>query len=204
MDLNQLKTILKLHKKWTHEAEGGQRGNLSGWDLQGVNFSGADMEKINLSGANLSKAILKGVCLHGADLRGTDFRGADLRKANLRWAELYKADMREADLSYADLRGANMEKAILSGILLDGALFDASIRYEFKSGQKIAFCPYDGTAAVNGVIVGFDDTLLTLGTGGRDLKFSRDKGSIEILPANANIQFQSQEKSIEYGADLSR
>ena len=73
-----LKQILKLHKKWLNDEDGGKRANLSGADLRGADLSGADLRGAYLSGANLS-----GADLSGADLRGADLSGADLSGANL-------------------------------------------------------------------------------------------------------------------------
>ena len=63
MEQSKLNEILKLHKMWLDDEEGGEMADLSGADLSGADLSGA-----NLSGANLSRA--------------------DLRWADLRWADL--------------------------------------------------------------------------------------------------------------------
>ena len=101
MNANELKNILKLHKKWLNNEEGGLKANLRGAILYRADLRGA---------------ILYRVDLRGADLRGANLRGADLRETNLRGAILYRADLREADLretdlSGADLRGANLREA---------------------------------------------------------------------------------------------
>jgi uncharacterized protein YjbI with pentapeptide repeats len=63
-----LKDILKKHKKWLNDEEGGERANLRGADLSGADLLGAD---------------LLGTDLRRADLQGADLSGADLREANL-------------------------------------------------------------------------------------------------------------------------
>ena len=101
MNANELKNILKLHKKWLNNEEGGLKANLRGAILYRADLRGA---------------ILYRVDLRGADLRGANLRGADLREANLRGAILYRADfcgadLREATLRGADLRGAKLREA---------------------------------------------------------------------------------------------
>ena len=71
MNANELKNILKLHKKWLNNEEGGVRADLCGADLRGANLRGADLRRANLRGVNLN----------GADLRGADLREATLRGA---------------------------------------------------------------------------------------------------------------------------
>lgn len=65
MNAENLSKILKNHKLWLEDEEGGIKANLSG-----ANLSGAD-----LSGANLSRA----------DLSRADLSGADLSRADLSW-----------------------------------------------------------------------------------------------------------------------
>ena len=64
----ELDKILRKHKLWLADEEGGERANLSGADL-----SWADLSEADLSWADLS----------GADLLGADLSGADLSRANL-------------------------------------------------------------------------------------------------------------------------
>ena len=70
---NELKDILRKHKNWLNEEEGGKRADLSGADLRDANLKDANLVAANLYEANL----------YGADLRGADLYGADLRGANL-------------------------------------------------------------------------------------------------------------------------
>ena len=86
MNANELKNILKLHKKWLNNEEGGLKADLRGAELRGANLRGA-----NLRGADLRRANLRGVNLNGADLRGADLREATLRGADLRGANLREA-----------------------------------------------------------------------------------------------------------------
>jgi Pentapeptide repeats (8 copies) len=71
MNKEQLTDILRLHKMWLNDEEGGNRANLSG----------ANLSEADLSGANLRWANLKGADLRGADLKGADLSGANLRGA---------------------------------------------------------------------------------------------------------------------------
>ncbi len=100
MTQEELKKVLKLHKKWLNNEADGVRANLWGTDLRGTD--------------------LRGVDLRLACLSETDMRGIDLRKANFRGADMCRVDMREAnccgvDLSGADLSGSDMRKVDLSG-----------------------------------------------------------------------------------------
>lgn len=78
MTQNELDKILKNHKKWLNNADGGSRVNLRGADLQSANLRAADLRAADLLGAKLRGADLWGANLRGADLRGADFRGANI------------------------------------------------------------------------------------------------------------------------------
>ena len=81
MKKEELEEVLRLHKMWLNEEEGGKKANLIGADLRGANLRGAD-----LRGANLIGADLRGANLIGANLRGANLIGANLIGANLRGA----------------------------------------------------------------------------------------------------------------------
>ena len=100
MEASKLKEILEKHKMWFNGEEGGERADLRGAKLRGV----------DLSEANLSEA----------DLRGADLSGANLREAKLRIADLSGANLRGGDLSEANLSGANLRGADLRGASLRG------------------------------------------------------------------------------------
>ncbi len=118
MDIQE---ILKLHQKWLNDEPGGERANLRGASLHGVNLPCANLSGADLSDANLSGADLSDADLSGADLSGADLSGANLRGANLSDADLSGADLSGADLSGANLRGADLIDADLSGADLSDA-----------------------------------------------------------------------------------
>ena len=89
---DELNEVLRLHKLWAQDEEGGQRADLQNADLQGANLRGADLQGADLQGAYLQDADLRGADLQGADLWGANLRGADLWGANLRGADLQRAD----------------------------------------------------------------------------------------------------------------
>ena len=93
----ELSEILKLHKLWIEDKDGGVRANLIG---------------ANLRGANLGDANLRGADLIGANLRGANLGDADLRDADLSHANLRGANLRHAKLSYANLSGAYLSGCI--------------------------------------------------------------------------------------------
>ena len=74
MDIQE---ILKLHKKWLNDEEGGERANLSDANLSGANLRCANLSDANLSGADLSRA----------NLSRADLSYANLSRANLSRAE---------------------------------------------------------------------------------------------------------------------
>ena len=116
-----LEKILEKHEMWLRGEEGGERANLSGYDLINANLSSADLinanlRDVDLSSANLRNIILRSANLRDANLMGADLRGANLINANLRNSDLRNADLRFANLSDADLRGANLRGADLRNI----------------------------------------------------------------------------------------
>ena len=78
MKQEELNEILRKHKLWLEEKEGGKRANL-----ERANLRGADLNGVNLHGANLRGANLNGANLHGANLERANLDGADLRGADL-------------------------------------------------------------------------------------------------------------------------
>ena len=170
MNANELKNILKLHKKWLNNEEGGlkadlRRANLRGVNLNGADLRGADLRGVNLNGADLRgadlrEATLRGAILYRADLReadlreadlsGADLSGANLYEANLRRANLYRADLCGAILCEADLREANLRGAILYRADFCGAdLREATLR----GAKNIPFIPY--TCPDTGSFIGY-------------------------------------------------
>ena len=120
----ELKEILKKHKMWLNDEEGGERANLSGFDLSCTDLSGDD-----LRGAYLCNADLRNTYLYNADLRDVDLYNADLRNAHL-----YNADLRDADLRYANLSYANLKGSYLEGVKTN----------MYTSGYNLA-CPEEGS-----------------------------------------------------------
>jgi len=76
MKQSDLNEILKKHKRWIKNEEGGEP---------------ADLQRANLRYANLQSA----------DLRSADLRSADLQVANLQGADLQRADLLDANLDYS-------------------------------------------------------------------------------------------------------
>lgn len=61
----ELSEILKLHKMWLDDDEGGSRANLIGANLEGANLQGARLQNVNLEGAKLvRKMLLPSACCH--------------------------------------------------------------------------------------------------------------------------------------------
>ena len=180
MNANELKNILKLHKKWLNNEEGGLKANFRGAilyradfceaDLRGVDLRGADLREANLRGAGLREANLRGAILYRADLReadlreadlsGADLSGANLHEANLRRANLHRADLCGAILCEADLREANLRGAILyradfcGADLREAILHGADLRgANLREAKNIPFIPY--TCPDTGSFIGY-------------------------------------------------
>jgi uncharacterized protein YjbI with pentapeptide repeats len=148
MQREELSEVLEAHALWLASGEeGGQRADLSGRDLRGVDLSRANLRGAFLHGAQLDGASLRGVELVHTDLRDAHLRGADLEEANLLLADFSGADLAEArlgrsscgeeDLGHvrrgprfsdanlrdADLRGAVLHQSDFSGANLEGVRF---------------------------------------------------------------------------------
>ena len=68
MKKTELDEILKLHKMWLNNEEGGKRANLFGADLRSADLSCANLRSADLSGADLSCANLRSADLSCANL----------------------------------------------------------------------------------------------------------------------------------------
>ena len=138
MKTNELNEILKKHKMWLNDEDGGVRA-----DLHNANLRYADLCDANLHNANLCNADLCDANLHNANLRYADLCDANLRYANLCNADLCDANLSganlcDADLHNADLRNANLRYADLSGADFDFSclpLWCGSLSANFDSKQ---------------------------------------------------------------------
>ena len=132
----ELNKILKKHKMWLKDEEGGECADLSYVDLKcvdlsytnlraanlmGINLSdsnlhNADLTCTNLRYANLTDADLTDVDLTCANLEGTNLTDADLTSANLKYTNLRCTDLTSANLENVDLWNANLINSKLVGI----------------------------------------------------------------------------------------
>ena len=101
MDTNKLQEIIKRHQKWLNGEEGGERANMRGSDLRGVDLICADLRGADLRYADMMSADLRGACLRSADMSYANLRDADMRRAGLFHADLRGADLRSADMDYS-------------------------------------------------------------------------------------------------------
>ena len=111
-----IQEVLRLHKQWLAQEEGGCYADLRNADLCDADLSNADLRNANLCNANLRNANLRNANLHYADLHNailydTDLSNANLRNANLRNANLRNANLCDADLYDADLHNADLSNA---------------------------------------------------------------------------------------------
>jgi uncharacterized protein YjbI with pentapeptide repeats len=111
----------------------GNRQNLTGAWLEGVDLSGLNLQNACLYGAVLRFAKLEGACLNRADLRHADLSGANLDQAELEDAllegsNLSQASLRRAILRYANLKGANLQGTnLIEADLLNAHLIQANL-----------------------------------------------------------------------------
>ena len=124
MEMNELKNILALHKKWLNEEKGGERADLHGADLDGICLDNVDFRSANLRCVNFRNAIITNSDFRCADLYGADFchallQGSDFASANLKNANFVEANLCNADFLNADLTGTNLGEANLKGVDFD-------------------------------------------------------------------------------------
>jgi len=103
----ELSEVLRKHKLWLGDKDGGEKADLryadlSYADLSSANLRSADLRYADLSYADLSDANLIYANLIYANLIYANLSSADLRYANLRYANLRDADLRSADLRSAE------------------------------------------------------------------------------------------------------
>ena len=134
MTSEAIKKVLKLHKKWLNNEQGGEKANLRWADLRRADLSGAD-----LSGANLRRADLSWADLRGANLSGADLSGADLSGANL---------------SGADLRGANLDFSCFP-LWCGGAKFKCDTKLVYQLLAHICTLEFDDTEGIKTLIMPF-------------------------------------------------
>ena len=100
----ELEDILKKHKKWLNNQNGGERANLIDADLSYLNFKKVDlrcakMTSVNLTHADLTDTVLKNADLRSANLTDTVLKNADLTDTNLAFANLKRANLKGTDLT---------------------------------------------------------------------------------------------------------
>ena len=167
----ELNEIIRKHKMWIKDEDGGERAVLANMNLSGLDFSNAWIPKADMHGADLHEANFYNAVLYGADLsfvwaQKANFRYADLLNAtivhaNMSWACLYYtnlrfADMRGSILYKADMRSSNLVRSDLSeGDLQYAEMFRADIRGAVFDNCKLSdahdvpyipmVCPEEGS-----------------------------------------------------------
>ena len=106
MNQVELNEVLRKHKLWISNRDGGEKANLSGTDLSRTSLSGA-----NLSGTNLSYTDLS-----GSDLSDTNLSDTNLSGTNLSDTDLSGSNLSRTDLSGINLSGANLSDTDLFGV----------------------------------------------------------------------------------------
>jgi hypothetical protein len=61
--VDELKEILRKHKMWLLDADGGEQANLTSADLKSVDLRSADLTSANLTSADLDKKYIQISCI---------------------------------------------------------------------------------------------------------------------------------------------
>ena len=157
----ELKEKIEAHSKWLRNA-GGERLNLDGADLQGMDLSGVIFCKASLNGTNFRGATLRETNFREAELKGANFSGAHIKNANFadanvcetvfENAEIAGADFTGAKLNWADFKNANCESTNFAGTNLSHARFEnANCRHAYFKDAK--GCANFKDADIAGVIL---------------------------------------------------
>ena len=157
----ELKEKIDAHSKWLRNA-GGERLNLDGADLQGMDLSGVIFCKASLNGTNFRGAILRETNFREAELKKANFSGAHIKNANFadanvcetvfENAEIAGADFTGAKLNWADFKNANCESTNFAGTNLSHARFEnANCRHAYFKDAK--GCANFKDADIAGVIL---------------------------------------------------
>lgn len=157
----ELKEKIDAHSKWLRNA-GGERLNLDGADLQGMDLSGVIFCKASLNGTNFRGATLRETNFREAELKRADFSGAHIKNANFadanvretvfESAEIAGADFTGAKLNWADFKNANCESTNFAGTNLSHARFEnANCRHAYFKDAK--GCANFKDADIAGVIL---------------------------------------------------
>lgn len=101
------------HQLWLARLPAGERANLTGADLTGVDFTGANLTdaifiEANLTRANLSMSDCTGSNFEGANLAGAYFHSTNLADTAFQNANLTGAALQNANLTEADLQGTGV------------------------------------------------------------------------------------------------
>ena len=103
MTQEELNKILDKHEKWLNDEEGGERADLSGKDVQGLDFSFR----------NLKRAYMAGTNMEGADMIRANMIGAEMTGANMTRANMIGVNLTEADMTGTNMAGANIDFSAL-------------------------------------------------------------------------------------------
>ena len=126
MTQEELNRILALHEDWL--MSGGERVNLVGANLDGMDFTNAKLSRMNFLGASLKYANFTGVDLIGSTLKYANFTGTNFTGAKLGGATLTATNFTDANFAGANLSGAIFSHTNLTHANFKGAdLFRAAL-----------------------------------------------------------------------------
>ena len=108
MTQEELNKILDKHEKWLNDEEGGERADLSGKDVQGLDFSFRNLKRAYMAGTNM-----EGADMIRANMIGAEMTGANMTRANMIGVNLTEADMTRANMTGTNMAGANIDFSAL-------------------------------------------------------------------------------------------
>jgi uncharacterized protein YjbI with pentapeptide repeats len=138
--VREIHNSLRDHEKWVNShGAAGNRLDLAGRSLRGVDLTGKTLAAMSfagadLSGAKLRRAVLSACDFTGATIQYADFTEADLRGANFTGATIVFTDFSGADFSPLALRGGGGLATRFTG---------ATIRNSNLCGLGLTSCPDD-------------------------------------------------------------
>lgn len=149
MKAKELDEILRRHKLWIYEEDGGKRATfhdvaLEGMDLRGVDLTGAIMRNVTVTRCDLEDALLGGAHLEGVTfaeccMSSTEFAKTHLHGVSIADSFLYKSDFHNALLSRVAIEDCDLHRVDFTSAQLRNVSF---------RGTKIGAVDFRGSELV--------------------------------------------------------
>lgn len=128
----QLNNVIELHQKWLNREDGGEKADLSDYDLQGKNLSNATLSNVNFSGsylrnANFSDSFLKNANFKNTYLKYVNFSYSNLVNSNFSNTNLSNVNFFNSFLNYSTFENAYFDSITFENSYLCNANFKKAI-----------------------------------------------------------------------------